>query len=103
MEGQHLKHISDSELSPLLLAACITSQDYQDALKILKGQGCELAKGSFESPVKTGYQAEGDEAVRLLAYVMIGEYLANAGGDEVMPKVLNEIFNLVMELKSRPI
>jgi hypothetical protein len=55
MAFEHLKHLTDNNRSPLLLAACITGHDYNDALMILREQaaswqtqlrpGSELKRG----------------------------------------------------------
>lgn len=105
MTTRHLKKIDDEEFSPLLLAACITSKDYGDVFKILREQGCELITKKFSyadtKNIRTGLESKDTKDLNLLAYIAIGEYLANVGGELRGPKYLNEIFHIVVELKNR--
>lgn len=103
MEGKHLKNLH-TDLSPLTLAACITGRDYLDAIKILRGQGCELANKlnlSKIQEVNTNLEDKNIEEVTLNAYIEIGEYLAFVGGKENIINLLESIFYHVVELKKR--
>lgn len=104
MASRHLKNIDDEEYSPLLRAACITSKDYRDAFKILRGQGCELITNKFyydDTKICTGHENHGTKELNLMAYIAIGEYLANVGGGAGMSTYLNEIFHILVELENR--
>ncbi|MEV3830133.1 hypothetical protein RI534_12900 [Aeromonas allosaccharophila] len=105
MASRHLKNIDDEEYSPLLLAACITSKDYRDAFKILRDQGCELITNKFyyddTKAICTGLENHGTKELNLMAYIAIGEYLANVGSGAGMSTYLNEIFHILVELKNR--
>ena len=58
MDFEHLKHLTDNNRSPLLLAACITGYDYNDALMILRELGCKLA-GTIKAGKKDRYWIDG--------------------------------------------
>lgn len=97
-EGEHLKHLDCTEYSPLLLAACITGHDYNDALKILREQK-KLADNKvsyFENLNEIPFQS-----IEHCAYELIGEYLANCGGVDCRDETLLRIRELVLELQKR--
>lgn len=97
-EGNHLKHLGCQELSPLLLSSCITSHDYNDALKILRGQK------KFKSTETSFIKFSNEESYQLLenyTYSFIGEYLANCGSLEHRNNLLLKIRDLVLELQRR--
>lgn len=102
MTFEHLKHLTDDDKSPLLLAACITGHDYNDALMILREQGCKFA-GTVKAGdrIETGLMSLTCEALEHQAYKSIGEYLAFAGGTSAIPVHLEEITLAVAELRNR--
>lgn len=96
-EGSHLKHLECSEYSPLLLSACLSSHDYNDALKVLKHQGLNLNNVKIHEEFKV---MENDR-LELFGHQFVGEYLAYCGGENAMSEYLEKIGMIVLELQAR--
>lgn len=102
----HLKDL-DGDNSPLILAACLTGHDYNNALRVLAGQGYVPARhlsrwdDKAVAAINTGLTEQTRQEIELSAYVLIGEYLAHCGGAEAMRGYLEQIFKCTVELLKR--
>lgn len=97
----HLKHTGNEDLDPRIFIACINSHDYRDALRVLAGQGCQLATIDVTESTCTGLEAQDTVTVELQALLYIGEYMAFCGGADAMPKTLERVTQAVQELMKR--